>query len=103
MGRLEVARLNLAAMVREGVDAGTLNIAVGHVPSTALPDQPGNFAIAAHRDDVELLVGGTMARMAARGYRTGILDLTAGEKGTDGSAQLRGEESEERMICFWLV
>ncbi|HEU0053486.1 MAG TPA: bacillithiol biosynthesis deacetylase BshB1 [Longimicrobium sp.] len=52
------------------------------------------LAIAAHRDDVELLVGGTMARMAARGYRTGILDLTAGEKGTDGSAQLRGEESE---------
>src|SRR5687768_3752077 len=52
------------------------------------------LAIAAHRDDVELLVGGTMARMAAQGYRTGILDLTAGEKGTDGSARLRGEESD---------
>ena len=52
------------------------------------------LAIAAHRDDVELLVGGTLARMASRGYRTGILDLTAGERGTDGSAQLRGEESD---------
>jgi N-acetylglucosamine malate deacetylase 1 len=52
------------------------------------------LAIAAHRDDVELLVGGTMARMAALGHRTGILDLTAGERGTDGSAQLRGEESD---------
>jgi bacillithiol biosynthesis deacetylase BshB1 len=52
------------------------------------------LAIAAHRDDVELLVGGTMAKTAAQGYRTGILDLTAGERGTDGSAQLRGEEAD---------
>lgn len=52
------------------------------------------LAIAAHRDDVELLVGGTMARMASLGYRTGILDLTAGERGTDGSAPLRGEEAD---------
>jgi len=52
------------------------------------------LAIAAHRDDVELLVGGTMARAAAQGHRTGILDLTMGERGTDGSAQLRGQESD---------
>ncbi len=50
LGRIEVSRLNLSAMVREGVDAKTLSIAVGHVPSTALPGQTGNFAIAAHRD-----------------------------------------------------
>jgi len=50
LGRIEIARLNLAAMVREGVDAKVLSVAVGHVPSTALPGQPGNFAIAAHRD-----------------------------------------------------
>jgi bacillithiol biosynthesis deacetylase BshB1 len=52
------------------------------------------LAIAAHRDDVELLVGGTMARTAAQGHRTGILDLTMGERGTDGSAQLRGQEAD---------
>jgi bacillithiol biosynthesis deacetylase BshB1 len=52
------------------------------------------LAIAAHRDDVELLVGGTMARTAAQGHRTGILDLTAGEMGTDGSADLRGHEAD---------
>jgi bacillithiol biosynthesis deacetylase BshB1 len=52
------------------------------------------LAIAAHRDDVELLCGGTLARAAAQGHRTGILDLTAGERGTDGSARLRGEEAE---------
>jgi len=50
LGKLEIRRLNLTAMVREGVDANTLKIAVGHVPSTALPNEPGNFAIAAHRD-----------------------------------------------------
>ena len=50
LGRVQIARLNLAAVVREGVDAKVLSVAVGHVPSTALPGQPGNFAIAAHRD-----------------------------------------------------
>jgi N-acetylglucosamine malate deacetylase 1 len=51
------------------------------------------LAIAAHRDDVELLCGGTLARSAAQGYRTGVLDLTAGEMGTSGSADLRGAEA----------
>lgn len=51
------------------------------------------LAIAAHRDDVELLCGGTLAKAAAQGYRTGILDLTAGERGTSGSERLRGQEA----------
>jgi len=50
LGRVEVGRLNLMAMVREGVDSDTLSRAVGHVPKTALAGQNGNFAIAAHRD-----------------------------------------------------
>ena len=50
LGRIEVPRLSLSAMVREGVDEKTLSQAVGHVPSTALAGQVGNFAIAAHRD-----------------------------------------------------
>ncbi|HEU0012402.1 MAG TPA: bacillithiol biosynthesis deacetylase BshB1 [Longimicrobium sp.] len=52
------------------------------------------LCIAAHRDDAELLCGGTLARAAAQGYRTGILDLTAGEMGTEGSADLRGREAD---------
>jgi N-acetylglucosamine malate deacetylase 1 len=52
------------------------------------------LAIAAHRDDVELLCGGTLAKMASLGYRTGILDLTRGEMGTEGSADLRGQEAD---------
>ncbi len=50
LGRIEVKRLGLSAMVRQGVDAKMLSVAVGHVPSTALPGQIGNFAVAAHRD-----------------------------------------------------
>jgi sortase A len=50
LGRIEVPRLQLSAMVREGVDADTLSRAVGHVPSTSLAGDRGNFAIAAHRD-----------------------------------------------------
>jgi bacillithiol biosynthesis deacetylase BshB1 len=51
------------------------------------------LAIAAHPDDVELTCGGTMIKMAKRGYRTGVLDLTAGEMGTRGSVETRAKEA----------
>jgi bacillithiol biosynthesis deacetylase BshB1 len=51
------------------------------------------LAIAAHRDDVELTCAGTLLRAVDAGYRTGILDLTAGETGTRGSAELREKEA----------
>ena len=65
-----------------------------------MPTEPIDFradvlAIAAHRDDVEQTCGGTLLRMAARGLRTAILDLTQGEAGTRGSAQDRAREAEE--------
>jgi bacillithiol biosynthesis deacetylase BshB1 len=53
------------------------------------------LAIAAHRDDVEQTCGGTLLRMAARGLRTAILDLTQGEAGTRGSACERAQEARE--------
>lgn len=52
------------------------------------------LAIAAHRDDVELTCGGTLAKAARAGHRVGILDLTQGETGTRGSAELRAAEAE---------
>ncbi|MGH7699110.1 MAG: bacillithiol biosynthesis deacetylase BshB1 [Gemmatimonadales bacterium] len=52
------------------------------------------LAIAAHRDDVELTCGGTLAKAARAGHAVGILDLTAGEMGTRGSAELRAQEAE---------
>jgi bacillithiol biosynthesis deacetylase BshB1 len=52
------------------------------------------LALAAHRDDVEQTCGGTLLKMAERGYRTGILDLTQGEMGTRGNADDRAHEAE---------
>jgi bacillithiol biosynthesis deacetylase BshB1 len=51
------------------------------------------LAIAAHPDDVELTCGGTLLKMAQRGYTTGILDLTAGEMGTRGTPETREKEA----------
>jgi len=51
------------------------------------------LAIAAHRDDVEQTCGGTLLKMAQRGYQTGILDLTRGEMGTRGSADVSASEA----------
>jgi bacillithiol biosynthesis deacetylase BshB1 len=51
------------------------------------------LAIAAHPDDVEQTCGGTLLKMAEAGYRTGILDLTAGDMGTRGTPETRIEES----------
>lgn len=50
IGRIEVPRLKLSAIAREGVDVRTLRGSVGHVPGTALPGAEGNAAFAAHRD-----------------------------------------------------
>jgi len=53
------------------------------------------LAIAAHRDDAEQTCGGTLLKMAQRGYRTGILDLTQGEMGTRGTTEDRRQEAED--------
>ncbi|HEX4932690.1 MAG TPA: bacillithiol biosynthesis deacetylase BshB1 [Gemmatimonadaceae bacterium] len=53
------------------------------------------LAIVAHPDDAELTCGGTLIKAARAGRRTGILDLTAGEMGSRGSAALRAAEAAE--------
>jgi N-acetylglucosamine malate deacetylase 1 len=52
------------------------------------------LAIAAHPDDVEQTCGGTLIRMAEQGYRTGVLDLTAGDMGSRGTPDTRLKEAE---------
>lgn len=62
------------------------------------------LAIAAHPDDVEQTCGGTLIRMAEMGYRTGVLDLTAGDMGTRGTPSQRVEEAQsaaEKMRVSW--
>jgi bacillithiol biosynthesis deacetylase BshB1 len=58
-----------------------------------IPSAIDILAIAAHRDDVEQTCGGTLLAMQARGWRTGILDLTQGESGTRGTAADREAEA----------
>jgi LPXTG-site transpeptidase (sortase) family protein len=50
LGRIEIPRLGISAIIAEGTDNATLKRAVGHLPSTAQPGQGGNVGLAAHRD-----------------------------------------------------
>jgi len=50
IGRLTIPAADVDAIVTEGVDDPTLRRAVGHIPNTALPGEPGNVALAGHRD-----------------------------------------------------
>jgi N-acetylglucosamine malate deacetylase 1 len=62
------------------------------------------LAIAAHPDDVEQTCGGTLIRMAEAGYRTGVLDLTAGDMGSRGTPDLRIRESNhaaQHLLLSW--
>ena len=51
------------------------------------------LAIFSHPDDAELSVSGTLLRLKALGYRTGVLDMTHGEMGTRGTPELRAAEA----------
>jgi sortase A len=50
IGRLDIARLDISVVVMEGDSASVLRRAAGHISGTALPGQPGNAGISAHRD-----------------------------------------------------
>jgi sortase A len=50
IGRLEIPRVHISAVVAEGTSQRVLSRAVGHAVGTALPGQPGNVTLAAHRD-----------------------------------------------------
>ena len=50
VGKIEIPRLNISAIIKEGVDDRTLDLAAGHIPDTALPGEAGNVGVAAHRD-----------------------------------------------------
>ena len=71
------------------------------------------LAFGAHPDDVELSCGATIAKEISLGKSVGIIDLTRGELGTRGSAELRDQEAEnaakilsfcerEFKFCRWI-
>jgi sortase A len=50
IGRIDIQRLGLSVIVVEGISSKVLRRAAGHIPGTALPGQPGNVGVSAHRD-----------------------------------------------------
>ncbi len=72
IGRVDVPRLALSAAVAEGDEESVLGKAVGHLPDTPLPWQPGNVAFAAHRDTLfrplrNIRLGDDITVVTARG------------------------------------
>jgi LPXTG-site transpeptidase (sortase) family protein len=66
IGRVEIPRLGVLAVVKEGVADSTLSWAAGHVSGTALPGQQGNVVVAAHRDTLFRKLQGVQAGDAVR-------------------------------------
>jgi len=60
------------------------------------------MAFAPHADDVELCCGGTLIKLAKRGYRIGCCDLTEGELGTRGTPETRRAEAERAAVIMGL-
>ena len=50
ISRMEIPSIGVSVVVVEGVEPRSLRLAVGHIPGTALPGEPGNVGIAGHRD-----------------------------------------------------
>jgi bacillithiol biosynthesis deacetylase BshB1 len=61
------------------------------------------LVIAAHPDDAELSVGGTLIKLALMGYKTGVADMTRGELGTRGTPEIRAEEAAQSAIVLRLT
>jgi bacillithiol biosynthesis deacetylase BshB1 len=58
------------------------------------PERLDVVAVAPHPDDLEILCGGTLAKLVKLGYRVGIFDLTSGEPTPRGSEETRAREAE---------
>ncbi|AMS26424.1 GlcNAc-PI de-N-acetylase [Bacteroidetes bacterium UKL13-3] len=58
------------------------------------------LAFAAHPDDIELAAGGTVMAHIALGKKVGIVDLTRGELGTRGSAEMRDKEAAASSVIL---
>ena len=104
--RIEPPALLLAGLVHDNHSAARIGLGGGRccgclntdevaLATRSLANNADILAIAAHRDDVEQTCGGTLLKMAERGYRTAILDLTRGEMGTRGTVEERAREADD--------
>jgi sortase A len=85
LGRIDVPRAHLSAMIAEGASSRVLRVAIGHITGTALPGQFGNIVLAAHRDSFFRHLGevkpGDVIRITlphgAYSYRVTFTDIVA--------------------------
>lgn len=61
------------------------------------------LVFAAHPDDAELSMGGTIAKLARNGFKVGVIDLSKGELGTRGSAEIRKQEAQNAAAILKLA
>jgi len=106
IGRLEIPRLHMRAIVLEGAGDDTLAVALGHVPGTALPGQPGNVAIAGHRDTLfrclrNISTDDLIVLQTTHGSYTYRVEDTAIVKPRDIAVLAPGPNSEITLItCY---
>lgn len=82
IGELRIPRLGLSAIIAQGDSAAVLHRAVGHLAETALPGEPGNVVLAAHRDTFfrpleRVRVGDAITVRTARGDFAYVVEWTA--------------------------
>jgi sortase A len=106
IGRLMIPRLHLRAMVREGTDEDTLDVALGHVRGTALPGGSGNVAIAGHRDTLfrclrDISKDDSIVFQTTHGSYTYDVETTAIVKPQDVGVLAPGSRSEITLVtCY---
>ena len=81
LGRIEIPRLGISTIVKDGEDTATLRLAVGHISGTPLPGQPGNVGLAGHRDTFfrrlrDVVAGDRIRLVTTRGTYTYVVERT---------------------------
>jgi sortase A len=106
IGTIDIPRVGINAVVLQGDSSDVLRHAVGHVPNTPLPGEPGNVALAAHRDSIfrplrKVNVGDVIELRTETGmvrYRVNTTEIVAP---TDvGVLQSRGKDELTLITCF---
>jgi sortase A len=106
LGRISIPRLDLSAIVEEGVDETTLSRAVGHIPGTALPGEVGNIGIAGHRDTFfrklkDLRPSDEIDLTTHSGHYRYVVDsLTVVEPSDVGVLEAKGGQNLTIVTCF---
>lgn len=107
LGILEIPRIDLKVVVKEGTDKTTLKYAIGHFEETALPGEDGNFAVAGHRaythnkffsnlDEVQL--GDELKVLTSEGYYT--YKVTSSEVIEPEQVEVLNSEKDKETITL---